>query len=105
MIKKALRFSQKEIDFFIKTPHKKIDSGLFVFRHKKADILKIGVILSKKAYKTSVERNKIRRFLYDLVFKNCPKTGLFLISPQKNIIKIEKTTVKEEVERLFNKIN
>lgn len=104
MIKKALRFSQKEIDFFIKTPHKKIVSDLFVFRCKNEKTLKIAVILPKKSYKTAVERNKIKRLLYDEVFKNAPKTGFFVISPEKNILILEKNLVQREIKALFDKV-
>mgnify|MGYP000281780293 CR=1 FL=1 len=104
MIKKALRFSQKEIDFFIKTPHKKIGNDLFVFRYKKSETLKIGVILSKKSYKTSVERNKIKRILYDELFKMCPKTGFFVISPQKNILPLKKEEIKSNLEYFLKQV-
>lgn len=101
MISKSLRFTQKEIDSFIRTPHKKIGNDLFVCRFKKGEKLKIGVILSKKTYKTSVERNKTKRFLYDETLKLVKTTGFYIISPQKSIKGIENKEVSSKLKEII----
>jgi ribonuclease P protein component len=105
MIKKTLRFTQKEIDLFIKTPHKKIGNDLFVCRFKAGERLKIGVILSKKTYKTSVERNKVKRLLYDETLKLVKISGFYIISPQKSLKETKKEDVVLNIKDLLSKIN
>ena len=105
MIKKTLRFTQKEIDLFIKTPHKKIGNGLFVCRFKAGEKLKIGVVLSKKTYKTSVERNKVKRLLYDETLKLVKISGFYIISPQKSLKETKKEDVVLNIKDLLSKIN
>ena len=105
MIKKTLRFTQKEIDLFIKTPHKKIGNGLFVCRFKAGEKLKIGVVLSKKTYKTSVERNKTKRLLYDEMPKQIKTTSFYIKTPQKKLKETKKEEIISNLKDVLSKIN
>jgi hypothetical protein len=73
MLKKENRLTKKEFDFVFKNGQKKFSKNFMFLKIEKKDLLKISTTVSKKIYKTAVERNEARRVIYKILQENFEK--------------------------------
>ncbi len=81
--------------------------GLSYFIDKNSSVNRIGFIISKKISKKAVVRNKIRRQISEIIYKefeNLPRgfTGIFLI--RQNILDIEFEELKKSILKVFENV-
>ena len=90
MIPKYHRYTEKVFERVRKKGIKRIGTGFDMIYSDKTQHLRIGIMLKKKSFTSSVKRNKYRRMLYDRVFSICKAHNL----PRINIIFIPHNTNK-----------
>jgi len=115
MIAKSKRLTRKEVEAFFS---KKIEEGndnrkkhvlhtpSFFVMLLEAESFKAGVTVPKKLFKRAVDRNHLRRIIYDAL-KNQKFLSLpyhLLISVKKKSGEISRDLVESEVKELFKKI-
>ena len=95
MIKKKHRFTTKQFErSFLYSKKIFIDDFAFFISNSKTDP-KIGATVSKKNLKRAVDRNRVRRKMYDIL-----NTGLFNKIGQKNLICLYKGKTVENCKKL-----
>ncbi len=103
MLKKKERLSRKEFNRFFslgkKFHSKNIQLIYFTFKTRH-----ISVVVSKKVSKLAVDRNKLRRRVYNIV-RNSEKKGIFIFLMKKNSNTLSYQNIKEELVELINNIN
>jgi ribonuclease P protein component len=70
--------------------------------------LHVSVVVSKKIEKGAVQRNKIRRRLYDIVRKYHKEnvvTGVYIFLVKAPIVGITYATLKEEVQNIIARVS
>jgi ribonuclease P protein component len=70
MLKKKNRLTKKEFDLVFKNGKKKFSKNFMFIKLKNDEDLKISATISKKIYKTAVQRNKSRRIIYKILQEN-----------------------------------
>ena len=78
-----------------------------VVENKNDDLVKFGMVISKKVSKRAVDRNKIKRRLMEVLGKRLDKFKvglrvLFLV--KKAAVEVSVTDLEKEVDRLISKI-
>ncbi|MCS7183857.1 MAG: ribonuclease P protein component [Patescibacteria group bacterium] len=83
MLKKKFRLTDFDFKNFFKGQRKR--NNLFLVYKLRANSKKFAILVQKKIIKKAVERNKIRRQIYDIIRKNLAnlENGYYLIIPQK----------------------
>lgn len=90
MIAKSRRLTKGQIDY-IQRKGEKFDSKLFIVKYSPSEEkAKYCLIISKKFASKAVERNKLRRQIFEIIRNNEPPTL------QKNIVLIPKKTVSDK---------
>lgn len=80
-------------------------SELFIIRHTKNDghNFRYRVIISKKLLREAVDRNKLRRQIYEAIRKNeekAPTQGLdIILIPKKNILTRNYQQIEEDIKK------
>lgn len=75
MLKKKERLTKKEFDRFFSSP-KKIHTPLLAVVYTKADDFHGAVVVGKKVYPSAVARNRLRRQLYNILYRLSREKGL-----------------------------
>lgn len=110
MLKKENRLT-KRTDFLLVKEMGTIQQspffGLSYFINEKSDNNKVGFIISKKISKKAVVRNKIRRQISEIIYKeinNLPKgfNGIFLV--RQNILDADFEEIKSNILKIFNNV-
>jgi ribonuclease P protein component len=107
MIAKEQRLAKRQIEY-IQKKGSKFENKCFIVKHK--DALENGrycIIISKKFASKAVERNKLRRQIYEAIRKNQPDSlsqNLILI-PKKGITDKSFAEIESEIIEIFNKLN
>lgn len=74
MLKKENRLTKKEFSFVFKNGKKKFSKNFMFLKYNKngdaKNSLKISSSVSKKIYKNAVDRNKVRRIVYNILKNN-----------------------------------
>jgi ribonuclease P protein component len=73
MLKKENRLTKREFDFVFKNGQKKFSKNFMFLKMENQDSLKISTSVSKKIYKSAVQRNQARRKIYTLIQENFEK--------------------------------
>lgn len=107
MLKKENRLRGKNNFALMREKGRLIQSPLFGLVILEGEDKRFGIVVSKKISKIAVERNRIRRRIYEGVKKKweiIPKNvwGLFLV--KKEILEMDTMQIEKEVERLFKEI-
>lgn len=99
MLAKKNRLSRDEFNRFFSLG-KKVHTPYFQLIHLATEPFKVSVVVSKKVAKTAVQRNKIRRRIYDIV-RNHQKqysiTGVYIFLTKPPITTLPYATLKENV--------
>jgi len=98
MIKKELKLKKINFDEFLKFS-KKIKSKNFTIFKKDADDKKFAVIISSKKIKKAVDRNRIKRRIYEIIRLNIDiiPLGHFIIFPEPSCLKLDFKKLEEEL--------
>ncbi len=98
------KFKLKKINFEeIFKIGEKYKSDFFTIIKIKNKERKFAVLPNKKEFKKAVERNKIKRRIYEIIrlnFEKIPK-GSFIIFPKKNCLKLKFKELEEELAKLI----
>lgn len=112
MLKKENRFSKKEFDSFYNSQKTKISTPIFIvyYSFPETKTSKFAVVVSAKMDKRAVQRNRIRRLIYQSVFeiyKNIkrPINALIVVKKGINLKNLNFEIVKKELEKAFEKID
>lgn len=105
MLKKKNRLTKKEFDFIFKKGGKKFSKNFMFLKMENKDFLKISTSVSKKIYKTAVDRNKARRKIYNLIQNDFEKIsqnlwGVLIMT--KPVLDINDEVLKKEILWLLN---
>lgn len=74
MLKKKERLTKKEFDRFF-SAGKRIHSPAFTLLYTPSETFHGAVVVGKKVYKKAVDRNRLRRRLYNALYKEIRETG------------------------------
>jgi len=104
MLKKERRLRGKNNFALMRKKGRVLQSPLFGLVVMEAEESRFGIVVSKKISKIAVERNRIRRRIYEGVAKKwdlIPRKvwGLFLV--KKEILEMDAGQIEKEIERLF----
>lgn len=81
MLKKKERLTKKEFDRFFSIG-KRVHSPAFTLLYTPSETFHGAVVVGKKVYKKAVDRNRLRRRLYNALYKEVREagaTGVFII--------------------------
>ncbi|GIW66173.1 MAG: hypothetical protein KatS3mg095_0071 [Candidatus Parcubacteria bacterium] len=97
----AKQFRLKNFNFKLFSKAKKVKSKTFLVYKLDSKDKKFCVLAKEKIFKKSVERNKIRRQIYEIIRHHLNKinSGYYLIMPLK---KEKYNILKEELLRIIN---
>lgn len=98
MLPKVSRMKEKDITLLFSNA-KNLKTPLFIVKFQKNQRLIFSVAPSKKIFKTAVERNKVKRRIYNAI-KEVNPTGLLfaiVIIPNKEALKTPYRLIVEEV--------
>lgn len=104
MLPKAERLTTKDIKALAQG--KSVFGTLVSLRFLPADGTKFAVAVSKKVAARAVDRNRIRRRVYAVVRDvklSISKSFFVMVSPKKDCLTAPKESIKEDINRLFNK--
>ena len=73
MLKKENRLTKKEFDEVFKKGKKKFSKNFIFIKLDDNKKIKISTTISKKIYKTAIQRNKSRRIIYKILQENWEK--------------------------------
>lgn len=110
MIAKKYRLKRNEIDFILKKGFSLV-TGKFIVRYtkNKEKYSKYCAIISKKFYKKAVERNRLKRKIFEALrlLKDTEKTNLnIILIPKKSISeKTNLTEIKEDLAKIIKELN
>ena len=107
MIAKNRRLTKEQVKY-IQKKGDKFESKLFIIKHKDTqDPAKYCIIISKKFAAKAVERNKLRRQIYEIIRKNEPESvskNLILI-PKKSVSTKTYQEIEDDINEIFKTIN
>jgi ribonuclease P protein component len=87
---------------------KKIEGENFSFRarfEEKSEKSRYSVVVSAKVSKKAVDRNRLKRQVYEVLANNAPKTGILgVIYAKKDSVELDFKAINKEVSELFNQI-
>ena len=108
MIKKESRLSKGEIEY-LKRKGEKTESELFIARHgenqeKKS---KYCVIISKKLAAKAVDRNKLRRQIYEAIRQNEIESSgkMIALIPKKVVLEKNYQEIEEDIIKILKNLN
>ena len=105
MLPKYLKLKKFDFEYLFKVGEKFSNKYFFIIKVKNPET-KFSVIPSSKEFKKAVERNKIKRRIYEIIRLNLKKIpeGIYIILPKKNAFGVEfKELEKNLLELLINK--
>ncbi len=103
MINKKERLTR--LDFKDLSKRNMIRDYLFDISYIKSDKMKVSCIISKKTLKKAVERNKVKRKLYNLFELNRPKTPYIIIFyPKKETLYTPFNELNIKMQEIFAKL-
>jgi ribonuclease P protein component len=108
MIQKKFRLGKEDVSWVLSKGNQ-IITDLFIVRFLKENLKphsKFTVITSLKLAKKAVERNRIKRKIYEAIRLNIPKDLAYkiVIIPKKRIIESEYKEIDKEIKILFSKL-
>src|SRR5216683_1196978 len=105
MLKKIDRLTSEEIETL--SEGKSVFGTLISMRYVPARSLKFSVSASKKVFKTAVERNRVRRRVYDAIdmagFKSAKPASIMLM-PKKECVDVNAKSLRAEVNALLARV-
>lgn len=101
MLKKTLKVPRQHIPFILKKGHENI-SLLFIARYHKNEehFSRYRVIISKKLHPKAVNRNKLRRQVYEAIRNNIEQSSSALdiiLIPKKNILNKDYQEIEQDI--------
>ncbi len=107
MLKKKERLTKKEFDCSFFSGKRYSHSFLQVIHHSSNDF-RGSVVVGKKIYKKAVDRNRLRRRLYGVLYR-CHKkhnlTGTFILIAKPKLKDLPNDIFINEIETLLKKIH
>jgi ribonuclease P protein component len=84
-----------------------LNSQLFSVVYKKSDAFKIGVSVQKGACHNAVERNRLRRLVYQTLRKSAPSnlSAHVFVTVKKKIDKNQDDPLRKEIEDMLKKLS
>lgn len=107
MLAKKRRLTTAEFDRYFKTGKRHHTPSLQVLYSKAADFHG-AVVVGKKVSKKAVERNKLRRRVYNALYqiqKQNQQTGVFIVLVKPVAAKVSFSELKDELSPLLSQIN
>ncbi len=105
MLKKKDRLTKKEFDRSFSVG-KRYHSPTLQLIYMQSNTFHGSAVVGKKVYKKAVDRNRLRRRLYGVLYryqKEHPLNGTFIIIAKPALKQISKDLFTQEVERLLQK--
>ncbi|MBI4231691.1 ribonuclease P protein component [Candidatus Peregrinibacteria bacterium] len=101
MLKQNLKVPRQYIAFILKKGHESI-SQLFIARYKKNEehFSRYRVIISKKLHPKAVNRNRLRRQVYEAIRKNLSQNQSnfdIILIPKKNILNKSYQEIEKDI--------
>lgn len=98
MLAKKFKLKKFDLKSIFNNAKKFNNNYLFILKKEKQE-KKFAVLLNSKEFKKSVERNKIKRRIFEIIRLNIKKIplGWFLVYPKKNCLKLS----FKELEKIF----
>lgn len=87
--------------------HQRLHSTHIMLGYSNApDVFKTVVTVSKKVSKEAVQRNKIRRILYDVLANNRPvlKNGIYMVRVKVGAKDVSKKQLRSELQELIGRV-
>ena len=106
MLKKKERLTKKEFDRSFSSG-RRYHSPVLTLIHEPGDNFHGAVVVGKKVYKKAVDRNRLRRRLYNVLYRLSRAnelTGTHILLTKPTAKDLSFAQLKEEVEGLLNKI-
>lgn len=82
----------------------RIASADFVLNFKKEPHFRAAVIVAKRVARRAVDRNRIKRLVFEALRDIAPISGELKVSVQKNIAPLKKQEVRKNLEKMIAKI-
>lgn len=104
MLKKHERLTKSTFDTHFQNG-KRLHSGLFTLIHDKTPQFHGAVVVPKKILKSAVERNKLRRRIYDVLQRTVAgaQGGVYIIIAKQQAVNASYQTLKEELTKLIGR--
>lgn len=109
MIPKKLRINKQDTEWVLKKGEQ-VTSDLFIVRflsnQNNGDKPQFSIVTSTKLAKKAVDRNKLKRRIYEAIRMNMPeKLPLkIVIIPKKRTLNVEYEEIDKDVKNLFSKL-
>lgn len=103
MLKKKQRLTTKEFDHVFSNG-KRYHSPTLQLIHSSSDTFHGSAVVGKKVFKKAVDRNRLRRRLYGVLYryqKEQPLSGTFIFIAKPKLKEVEKEGFTQEVESLL----
>lgn len=106
MLKKKERLTKKEFDRFFSVG-KRIHSPAFTLLYTPLETFHGAVVVGKKVYKKAVDRNRLRRRLYNALYKEIKDTevtGVFIILAKSGAVSLDFSELRQSVSSVLKTI-
>lgn len=106
MLKKRERLTKKQFDRFFSSG-RRYHSPLFTVVHTPGDDFHGAIVVGKKVFKKAVDRNKLRRRLYNILYRSqCDggMKGVYIILTKPQAAKASFSELKTTLTELLHKI-
>lgn len=106
MFKKKERLTKKEFDRFFSSG-RRFHSPELTLIYSPATDFHGAVVVGKKVYKKAVDRNRLRRRLYDILYsltKRQGRTGVYMLLTKPAVTSLKPIKLRNSVESLLNKV-
>ncbi|OGG85576.1 ribonuclease P protein component [Candidatus Kaiserbacteria bacterium RIFOXYB1_FULL_46_14] len=103
MLKKKERLTKKEFDRFFSSG-RRFHSPLFTLIYNKEEAFHGAVVVGKKVFKRAVDRNRLRRRLYNILYRLSREVGLngvYIILTKPTAGKASFDELKAELQKLI----
>lgn len=107
MLNKKERLSKKEFDRFF-VSGKRLHSPLFTIVYSQSPTFHAAVVVGKKVYKHAVDRNRLRRRLYSILYhlsRDQGLKGVYIVLSKPAAAKATFTDLKAETEKVIINLN
>lgn len=107
MLKKKERLTKKEFDRFFSLG-KRSHSPAFSLVYSPAPTFHAAVVVGKKVYKRAVDRNRLRRRLYNIIYRASREKnlkGVYIVLSKPEVKNFDFATIKDSLENLVGLLN
>jgi ribonuclease P protein component len=102
MFKASARLDRKEFAEYFAVG-KRFNSPHFNLIYTPYDKTKVSVVAGKKVAKGAVDRNRLRRRAYAVLFRTCPSlpTGIYIVIYKSGALQVDRKELAEELGTLL----